>query len=374
MRSSFTIGRIAGIEIGVHWSWLFIFVLITWSFAQGLLEHYFPEWSEGRRWAIGATIALIFFASLLLHELSHSLLARARGIPVRGITLYLFGGVSNLGREAQSAREEFMISIVGPLTSLALGAVFAILWAALRSSAPGGAAIAGYLAFINGALAAFNLLPAFPLDGGRVFRSIIWARNRDILRATRTAARVAEYVAYGLMVAGAAQILFYDFVGGIWTILIGVFLHGASATSYQQLVEQKTLQGVTAGEVASTAYDPVPPDMTVAQLVEEHVLTRHGRYYPVMAGEELLGLITLADIRHHERAEWPKTTVFHVMTPFERLRTVSPGENVINALHVMAEADVHQVPVVEGRRLLGIISRGDILRLIQVRREMAFEG
>jgi len=139
-------------------------------------------------------------------------------------------------------------------------------------------------------------------------------------------------------------------------------------------VEQKTLQNVTAGEVASTAYDPVPPDMTVAQLVEEHVLTRHGRYYPVMAGEELLGLITLADIRHHERAEWPKTTLFRVMTPFERLRTVSPGENVINALHVMAEADVHQVPVVEGRRLLGIISRGDILRLIQVRREMAFEG
>lgn len=374
MRSSFTIGRIAGIEIGVHWSWLFIFVLITWSFAQGLLKHYFPEWSDGRRWAIGAIVALIFFASLLLHELSHSLLAKARGIPVRGITLYLFGGVSSLGREAQSAREEFMIAIVGPLTSLALGAVFAILWAVLRPSAPGGAAIAGYLAFINGALAAFNLLPAFPLDGGRVFRSIIWARNRDILRATRTAAKVAEYVAYGLMVAGAAQILFYNFVGGMWTILIGVFLRGASAASYQELVEQKTLQGVTAGEVASTAYDPVPPDMTVAQLVEEHVLTRHGRYYPVVAGEELLGLITLADIRHHERAEWPKTTLFRVMTPFERLRTVSPGESAINALHVMAEADIHQVPVVEGRRLLGIISRGDILRLIQVRREMAVEG
>jgi len=146
----------------------------------------------------------------------------------------------------------------------------------------------GYLAFINGALAAFNLLPAFPLDGGRVFRSIIWARNRDILRATRTAARVAEYVAYGLMVAGAAQILFHNLVGGVWTILIGVFLHGASAASYQQMVEQKTLQGVTAGEVASTAYDPVPPDMTVAQLVEEHVLTRHGRYYPVSGSRLLL--------------------------------------------------------------------------------------
>jgi len=372
---AFRIGRIAGIDIGVHWSWIFIFALITWSFAGNLLEHYFPRWSEGQRWAVSVVIAGIFFGSILLHELSHSLVAKARGIPVTGITLFVFGGVSNLGREPQSPAEEFQIAVVGPLTSLVIGAVFAILWAALRSPAPGAAAIAGYLAFVNGILAVFNMLPGFPLDGGRVFRSIVWARTRNLFQATRTASRVGEYVAYALMGVGAIEILFGNLIGGVWLIVIAIFLRGASAGGYQRMIEEKALQGMSAGDVASaTAYDPVPPDMTLAQLVEEHVLTRHGRYYPVMAGEELLGLITLADMRHHERAEWLNTTVFRAMTPFERLRTVAPSESVMKVLQVMSEADVHQVPVVEGRRLLGIISRGDILRLIQVRQEVAFEG
>src|SRR3990172_7335112 len=201
MLGSFKIGRIAGIEIAVHWSWLFIFVLVTSSFATGILEEFFPEWSDARRWGVGVIIAAIFFASILLHELSHSLVAKAKGIPVKGITLFVFGGVSNLGREAQSAGEEFQIAIVGPLTSLAVGALFAVLWAALRVPAPDAAAIAGYLAFINAVIAAFNMLPGFPLDGGRVFRSIVWARNRNLLRATRTAARTREFVAYALIAA-----------------------------------------------------------------------------------------------------------------------------------------------------------------------------
>jgi CBS domain-containing protein len=177
------------------------------------------------------------------------------------------------------------------------------------------------------------------------------------------------------MAVGAIEILFGNLIGGVWLIVIAIFLRGASAGGYQRMIEEKALQGMSAGDVASaTAYDPVPPDMTLAQLVEDHVLTRHGRYYPVMAGEELLGLITLADMRHHERAEWPNTTVFRAMTPFERLRTVAPSESVMKVLQVMSEADIHQVPVVEGRRLVGIISRGDILRLIQVRQEVAIEG
>jgi Zn-dependent protease len=371
----FRIGRIAGIDIDVHWSWLFIFALITWSFAGNLLEHYFPGWSEGQRWAVSVVIAGIFFASILLHELSHSLVAKAKGIPVSGITLFVFGGVSNLGREPQSPAEEFQIAFVGPLTSLVIGALFAVLWAALRGPAPGAAAIAGYLAFVNGVLAVFNMLPGFPLDGGRVFRSIVWARNRNLLLATRTAYRVGEYVAYALMAVGAIEILFDNLIGGIWLIVIAIFLRSASAGGYQRMLQEKALQGMSAGGVtSSTAYEPVPPDMTLAQLVEEHVLTRHGRYYPVMAGEELLGLITLADIRHQPRTDWPKTTVFRAMTPFERLRTVSPNESLMKVLQTMGEADIHQVPVVEGRRLVGIISRGDILRLIQVRQEVAIEG
>ena len=374
MAGSFKIGKIAGIEIGVHWSWLFIFVLITWSIAGGILEEFYPEWSDGRRWAVGVIVAGIFFASILLHELSHSLVAKAKGIPVKGITLFVFGGVSSLGREAQSAGEEFQIAIVGPLTSLAIGAFFAILWAALRGPAPEEAAIAGYLAFINGVIAAFNMLPGFPLDGGRVFRSIVWARNRNLLRATRVASKVGEYLAYALMAGGAIQFVLFNPIGGVWMFLIGLFLRNASAASYEQMVLESTLRGVSAAELARTDYVPVLPDLLVAQLVDEQMLAGRGRCYPVMAGEELLGLITLSDVRRLDREQWSTTTVYRAMTPFERLRTVSPGEDARALLQLMGEADVNQVPVVEGRWLMGIVSRADILRLIQLRREVGAES
>jgi Zn-dependent protease/CBS domain-containing protein len=372
MISSFKIGKIAGIEIGVHWSWLFIFLLITWSFAGGILEEFYPEWSDARRWAVGVIVATIFFASILLHEMSHSLVAKARGIPVAGITLFVFGGVSNLGREAQSAGEEFQIAIVGPLTSLAVGAMFAVLWAALRAPAPEAAAIAGYLAFINGIIAAFNMLPGFPLDGGRVFRSIVWARNRNLLRATRTASRTGEGVAYLLMGAGAIQ-FFFNPIGGVWMFLIGLFLRNASAASYEQMVLQTALSGVSAGEVARTDYVPVPPDMTVGQIVGDYMLAGRGRCYPVMAGQELLGLFTLTDAQRLERELWPATTVYRAMTPFERLKTVAPDEEAMKVLQMMGEADLNQVPVVEGRLLRGMVSRADILRMIQVRRAVEVE-
>ena len=375
MPSSFKIGKIAGIEIGVHWSWIFILVLITWSFADGILHEFFPEWSQFQRWAVGVVVAGIFFVSILLHELSHSLVAKSRGMPVKGITLFVFGGVSNLGREAESASEEFWIAIVGPLTSLGVGAFFAIIWAVLEGLdlAPGVAAVAGYLAFINVVIAAFNMLPGFPLDGGRVFRSIVWARNRNLLRATRIASNVGQFVAFALMAAGAVQFLFGFVVGGIWMFLIGLFLRSASTSSYQQLMFETALRGVSVAELARSDYRTVPPDITVAELVDQHMLVGGGRCYPVMAGEELLGLVTLTDVRKLERELWPTTTVFRVMTPFERLRTVSFGEDARQLLELMSEADLNQVPVVEGRRLLGMVTRADILHLIQLRREVAME-
>jgi Zn-dependent protease/CBS domain-containing protein len=364
MEGSIKIGRIAGIEIGVHWSWIFIF---------GLLMEFFPEWSGARRWAVGIIVAAIFFASILAHEMSHSLVARARGIPVNGITLFVFGGVSHLGREAASAGEEFQVAIVGPLTSLLVGAVFAVLWAVLRGPSPEAAAIAGYLAFINAIIAAFNMLPGFPLDGGRVFRSIVWARNRNLLSATRIASRTGEVFAYVLMGAGAIQ-FFFNPIGGVWMFLIGLFLRNASASSYEQLVLQTALQGLTARQLARDDYVAIPPDMTMQQLVADYMLAGRGRAYPVVAGEELLGLVTLTDAQQLEREQWPTTSVYRAMTPFEKLRTVSPDEDVLKVLQLMGEADVNQVPVVEGRLLRGIVSRGDILRVIQVRRAVSADA
>ncbi|MCH8949404.1 MAG: site-2 protease family protein [Chloroflexi bacterium] len=369
MSTTFKIGKIFGIEIGVHWSWLFIFALITWSVAENVLTQFFPEWSNSQRWIVGVVVAIIFFASILLHELSHSLVAKAKGIPVEGITLFVFGGVSRLGREAQTAGEEFQIAIVGPLTSLAIGAAFAIAWATLRGAAPEVSAISGYLALINGAIAAFNMLPGFPLDGGRVFRSIVWARNRNLLRATRIASKTGEYVAYGLMAAGAVQ-FFFNTVGGVWLFIIGLFLRNASTSSYEQMVLQTTLRGLSARALARTGV-AVPPDMPVEQLVSELMLRGQGRCYPVLSGQQLLGLITLTDVQRLEREQWPKTSVFHVMTPFEKLHTVAPEDEALQVLQLMSEKDVNQVPVVDGRLFIGMVSRGDVMHLIQVRHAVA---
>lgn len=373
MISSVKIGKILGIEIGVHWSWAFIFVLITWSFAQGILKEFYPQWTDAQRWSVAVIVAAIFFVSILLHELSHSIVAKARGMEVKGITLFVFGGVSNLGREAQSAGEEFQIAIVGPLTSLAIGALFAVLWAALRIPAPEAAGIAGYLAFINAVIAAFNMLPGFPLDGGRVFRSIVWARNRNLLRATRTASRVGEGVAYVLMAAGVVQ-FYFNPIGGVWMFLIGMFLRGASASSYEQLVLETALHNVTAGEVARNDFTPVSPDMTVDVLVSELMLAGRGRAYPVLAGQELLGLVTLTDVQHLPREQWPATSVYRIMTPLEKLHTVAASDPAMQVLQTMAQFDVNQLPIIDRRLLVGMVSRGDVLRLIQIRREVAIEN
>ncbi len=372
MSTTFKIGRIAGIEIGVHWSWIFIVALITWSVADNVLTEFFPTWTASQRWIVGGIVAMIFFASILLHELSHSLVAKAKGIPVKGITLFIFGGVSSLGREAQTAGEEFQIAIVGPLTSLAIGAAFAGAWAVLRGPAPEVSAIAGYLALINAAIAAFNMLPGFPLDGGRVFRSIVWARNRNLLKATRIASKTGEWVAYAMMAAGAVQ-FFFNTIGGVWLFIIGLFLRNASMSSYEQMVVQASLQGLSARAMARQTV-AVSPDMPVDRLVSELMLDGHGRCYPVMSGQQLLGLVTLSDVQGLDREQWPTTSVFAVMTPFARLHTVAAHDEALHVLQTMSENDVNQVPVVDGQLLVGIVSRGDMMRLIQVRRAVASEG
>jgi Zn-dependent protease len=318
-------------------------------------------------------IAAIFFMSILAHELSHSLVARSRGIPVRDITLFVFGGVSNLGREAQSAGEEFAIAIVGPLTSIVIGGLFGIAWLALRPVSHAESNIAGYLAIINVAIGLFNLLPGYPLDGGRVLRAIMWARKHDMLAATRIAARTGVLVAYALMALGALQ-FFFNPIGGIWMFMIGLFLRNASSGSYEQLVVQQTIGSLTAGDLAQTDFDRIDPETTVARLVNDHMLRGRGRAYPVMAGDELLGLVTLTDVQHLDREVWDATSVYRAMTPREKLHTVARSEPAMNVLQMMADADINQVPVMEGRVLVGMIGRADIVRFIHDRRALLVES
>jgi Zn-dependent protease len=370
MTGTFKIGRIFGIDLNLHWSWGFIFVLITWTFAEGILETTFQEWSTAQRWLVGAVVALLFFSSILLHELSHSLVARRFGIPVSSITLFVFGGVSNLGREADSARQEFWIAIVGPLTSFAMAAVFAAGYFILHSIEPGAADVSANLAFINAAIGVFNLVPGFPLDGGRVLRSIFWARNRNILDATRLAARVGEYVAYAMMGIGFLMFFFVSVVSGIWLFLIGNFLRGVSAASYSELFVEKTLKGVPAAVVAKQNYTPVSPDLSVEDLVEQHFLAGHGRCLPVVAGEELLGLITLTDVHKVPRDEWATVPAHRVMTPLADLKTVGPNDDLAKVLALLAAGRLNQIPVVDGPLLKGMIERSDVIAYIQMRQEI----
>jgi Zn-dependent protease/CBS domain-containing protein len=367
------VGRFLGFEINVHWSWLFIFFLVTWTFATGVLEEFYPEWSGSRRWVVGGAIAIIFFLSILFHEMSHSILARRYGIPVTSITLFVFGGSSNLAKEPANARQEFWVAIVGPLTSFAMAGLFGLGYLVLTPLDEGAGGVSANLAVINLAIGAFNLVPGFPLDGGRVLRSLFWARNRNLLNATKLASNVGTIVAYGVMALGIASFFFYSVLTGIWLFLIGNFLRGASAASYQQLFLETVLKGVPASAVARRDFEPVAPDVTLAELVESHVLAGRGRCFPVMAGEELLGLITLTDLRKVPCDQWQTTTVYRAMTPLSRLRTVGLRDDLTRVLSEMSEGDINQVPLIDGRLLRGLIHRGDVLRYIQVREEIGPE-
>lgn len=374
MPSSFKFGKIFGVEIGVHWSWIPIFIIFSWLFADGTLAHFFPSWSEPALWIAGAITSAIFFASLLAHELAHSFVARSKGLEVKGITLFFIGGVSNLGGEPRSPGDEFVISVVGPATSLVMGGLFAIGWAALSPFSPGIAGVSAQLAVINATLAVFNMVPGFPLDGGRVFRSILWQRTRNLHTATHIASMAGEGVGYLLIGAGVVFFLFGNVVNGIYFFVIGLFLRGIAAGSYQQMVTDEALAGLKAGDAAATNCEAVPPDLSLENVVDNYVLLRNVRCFPVQSQDQLLGLVTLEDIRHIPREQWAITPVEKAMTSFDRLHAVSPDDDLRHVLRLMAEQDVNQVPVVNGGRLVGLIGRADILRLIQTRRELAQNG
>ena len=370
MGSSIRLARIFGVDIGVHWSWIFIFFIVTWSFATNIFNEFYPEWTDAQRWIGGGFVALVFFLSVLAHELSHAIVSNRNGLPVKSITLFVFGGVANLTKEPDTAGLEFRIAIVGPATSMALGAMFAAFFFIVRPFSDGVAGICANLALINASLAVFNMLPGYPLDGGRVFRAIIWARNKNRLRATRTAALTGEWIAYGIMGLGVVYTFLGGIVSGIWFLLIGFFLRNISAASYQQLVIETTLSGILVRDVMQTTIETVPPDLSVEELVHEHVLKRNARCFAVIAAGDFAGLVTLTDIRKIPRDEWPTTSVYRAMTPSSQLHTVGPSENLAKVLQIMSANDVNQLPVVYGRELVGMLNRGDVLRFIQVRQEI----
>ncbi len=358
------LGSVLGFEIRIDHSWFIIFFLVLWSLGAGFFPSSVPGLSGGVYFAMGAVATLLFFASLLAHQLSHSIVARRKGIPVEGITLFLFGGVARTRMEAETPRDEFVIAGVGPALSAALGGLFlAAAWLLDRLGAGESArAVASYLGFINFLLAAFNLLPGFPLDGGRLFRALAWMRTGDLTKATRWATTGGRWLGYGLVGLGILQTLGGAVLGGLWLVFIGWFLRNAADMSLRQHFLSGALEGVTARDVMSSQPETVHPLMSLQELVDDYLLRRRYQSFPVVDGDSVEGLVTLEQVKRVPRERWSATIVRDVMAPASRDVIVPPAEPITEVLARMRSSGTGRVLVASGDRLLGVISASDITR------------
>ena len=369
MKPSFRLGRIAGVEIGIHYTWLFAFALIAWSLAEGFFPGYFPGWSIGAYWLTGAVAAVFLFLSVLVHELAHSFVAKAKGLPVQGITLFIFGGVSNIGGEAAKAKDEFVIAIVGPLTSLVLSGLSWVLYRVLPGQDGPLVAILSYLSLINLMLAGFNLLPGFPLDGGRVLRSILWGTTGSLTKATRIAASVGQAFGWLLIAWGVYQVLGGNYLSGLWIAFIGWFLNSAADSSRREVMLQEQFRGVRVGQVMVPNTETVTPQITVEELVHDWFLKGHRRALPVSEDGKLAGIVTLTDVKGVPQERWSQVRVAEIMRR-EPLYTVGYDDELDAALQLLAQHDLNQVPVLQEGRLVGLLSRAEIIRYLQFRHEL----
>jgi Zn-dependent protease len=364
-----SIGKAFGIPLRLHYSWFIVFVLITWSLAYNFLQVY-SHWGLAISIVAGVITSLLFFGSVLAHELLHSLVARAAGIPIHSITLFIFGGVSQMVEEPKKPQVEFRMALAGPLTSLVLGGIFLAIWYWLGDLSEFVKAISFWLGWINIALAAFNLVPGFPLDGGRVLRSLIWWQSQDLRRATRIASNVGRAIGFLLILVGIALIFFGNWINGLWLAFIGWFLENAASSSYRQLALQDILKGHRVSELMTRDCPTIPPQITIQQLVNEQILTSGRRCFPVVQNDHVLGLITIHDIKGIPREQWHTKTAGEVMTHFANLKSVSPDEDLATVLKILTEQNINQLPVVKDDNIVGMIARDNLLSFISVRSEL----
>jgi len=367
MKTTWRIGKVFGIDIKIDSSWLIIFALVIWTLAGTYFPEQYPHWSIWLHWTVGVITSILFFGSVLGHELAHSLVAIGQGEEVHSITLFIFGGVARITEEPDEPLKELLMAIVGPLFSLAIGMAFGVLWFLTRGLFQPLSALARYLAMINVTLALFNLIPGFPLDGGRVLRALIWGLSGNLKLATRLATWAGQGIAFLFMLVGTWQIFGGRWLDGLWIIFIGWFLHSAATSGYRQVLVRETLEGVRAGDLMTADFVTVSGDLTLQQLVDEYVLRRREHSFLVAEAGLLQGIVCLHDVKTVARERWPHTRVSEVMTPWEKLETVSPGDDGSAVLARLNARDVRQLPVVEGERLVGLLRRSDVLRYIQLR-------
>ncbi len=386
--SGFRVGRIFGINIDVDWSWLLIFALVSWSLSATFGQIH-SGWSVGMRWGMAMLAALLFFASVLAHELAHSLAALARGVAVQNITLFMFGGVSNIQREPASPAEELVITIVGPLTSLFLGAVFLVIGAggflvndtmsttSLLARLQPLNTILAWLGSINIMVGFFNLIPAFPLDGGRIVRSLIWAVSDDLRSSTRLASLLGQGIGWAMIFGGMAMLLGVSipFFGsgafnGVWLIFIGWFLNNAASAGYKHVIMQDMLADVPVRNVMQTQIPVISSDVSVNELMNRQLTQPEEQTMLVSEGQDVVGMVAMNDVEKSSKEIGKSVAVSDIMTPVSDLEYVTPDQDVAEAFDHLQRLDLRQIPVVLNHRIVGLLRRKDIIRWLQFHSEL----
>ncbi len=368
-RHNIPLGKILGIQIGLDYSWFVIFALLTWMLAGSYYPDEFKNWSPLTYWLTGAATAIMLFVSVLLHELGHSVIALRYKIPVRKITLFLFGGIAEIAAEPPSAIAELLVAIGGPVVSLGLAVFFHALQPAVSGVEPL-LGLTKYLAYINTALVLFNLIPGYPLDGGRVFRAIVWAITGNMTRSTVIAANVGRLFAFLFIFTGTFQMFTGNLGGGLWIALIGWFLDNAASVQIQQVTFRGLLTGYRVAQAMNTNYAIVPENRMLQQLVDEQILGSGQRYFIVNRGEQSLGMITLHQVKEVPRQKWATTSAAEVMLPFEQLKCIDPDAELWFALQSMDRNGVNQMPVVRAQQVVGMLSREDAITFLSTLQEL----
>ena len=374
MKPTISLGRWFGVPVGLHYSWFIIAALIATSLAAQFAATD-PAWSLPTVWSLAVVTAVLFFVSLVLHELAHSAVARAGGVPVHGITLFALGGVSQIEKDAATPAKEFWMAAAGPAASVAIAIVCRVLaaaggWIGPATGTSAFAAVLGWLAYINFALALFNLIPGFPLDGGRILRSAIWAGTHNVSRATRIAARVGQVVALLFIVGGLLTAFVSYNIAGLWIAFIGWFLLAGAQGSYAQSVLSTSLAHVRVADVMTTSCTTLNANITVQRFVDEELLRGDDHCFTVSRDHAVIGLIGADDVKRVDRDRWAQTTIAEVMRPLQSLHPVQPDTAAGDALALMGRDHVDQVPVVSGGHLEGVLTLSALSRLLRVRRQL----
>ncbi len=369
--SGFRIARIIGIPIYIHYTWFIIFGLIAWSLSEGYFPSHYPDLPASTYWAKGLVAALLLFASVLFHELGHSIVARRNGIGIVSITLFIFGGLARLKEDPKTAWVEFKVAIAGPIASFILAGLFYAA-AQLKVGGAGGVAVTTYLALLNMILGAFNLLPAFPLDGGRVLRAALW-KFAGKMRATRIASGVGTFFAYLLILNGVYGLVRGEGLNGVWSILIGWFLKDASAGAYQQVRLSEMLSGVRVRDLMIPKCVAIPAHISIEEAVQDYFLRYGYGGFPVEVSGRISGLLSLSDVKRITRDEWPNTSVQAHMTPVDERTTIDADKDIAEALQQMAQSGGSRLVVVDSlQNCIGMITHNGILT--RLRAQEALNG